>query len=666
MCWSVNFQQVVCRLKLDCMTYNKMHLLHRCLGFIPANEIQIADIYFANLVDTNYADVFRSTLSGLSRMMRPRPKKLIVPEFLRETTSAVAFKQTLLPTSLMLDVVSSYSRIKCLRLDSVVNATDGMMCAIVKHCNFLTRISLRCCIQLTDKTLECIESFAALSLVKIDVSGCFQVSERGFNSLISKCQNLQELDASQCYNLSQAFLVQVARSCKQLARFCFTEFHGEIATSTLEALIHSCVKLHTININRHNYKANKFNNTILFEVWKRDIVKELHFTNMNFNGNNSSNNNNKNDDSGISVLPYFPIPELEIFHLLYAPYNDGIVNYIALGSQLRDIQIKFVTNKLQYFSFISIIGCYCAKLKILKMEYVGNEESTNKDFVAIEEGITTLSQSCVYLSELTIALWTGSFNYISDHILIRLFRQCPYLISLNLPKHIVGHEFLQELHHLRSSSLTSFTYHPDKLTIQQGLGEISTIHGQTSDKYKLYSDAVHLRGFSQLRELTLIKYVANTMKEITICSKLLNKLTIYSPYLCMNADDIIAIANNCPRLTYLDVQSCKDDENTGYHLAYLIGKCVTLQHLYIDGTNMKNIDLLLKEVTYYSRFMTKLAIYSGKYISSPTLIVSLAKYCKLLTSLTISQQAVNIAEDTVIKAKAANPNLNYVLISSAY
>ncbi|CAB4000684.1 F-box LRR-repeat 20-like, partial [Paramuricea clavata] len=115
-----------------------------------------------------------------------------------------------------LNAILKISRhLKVVRLDECwICTTEENLFTLANNCPKLRVLSVRRCKYVTDdairKLCECCNE-----LQELDVSSCYKISDKGLSNLIL-CKNLRELRVSSCYGVTDRSIKKLIRHCSKL------------------------------------------------------------------------------------------------------------------------------------------------------------------------------------------------------------------------------------------------------------------------------------------------------------------------------------------------------------------------------------------------------------------------------------------------------------------
>ena len=110
--------------------------------------------------------------------------------------------------------------------------------SIVEGCCHLQKLDLGQCKQLTDDYLLQIAKNLP-NLRSLTINKCPQVTDLGITNIAVKCPLLRELDISHCFHVSEIAIDQISQSCLQLRRID-VRFCGGLSDLGILRLKHGC------------------------------------------------------------------------------------------------------------------------------------------------------------------------------------------------------------------------------------------------------------------------------------------------------------------------------------------------------------------------------------------------------------------------------------------
>ncbi|EFJ31715.1 hypothetical protein SELMODRAFT_87311 [Selaginella moellendorffii] len=106
------------------------------------------------------------------------------------------------------------TRLRSLGLARMGGFTVAGIVALARNCSALVELDLRCCNSLGDLELAAVCQLG--SLRKLDLTGCYMISDAGLGCLAAGCKKLQVVVLKGCVGISDAGLCFLASNCKEL------------------------------------------------------------------------------------------------------------------------------------------------------------------------------------------------------------------------------------------------------------------------------------------------------------------------------------------------------------------------------------------------------------------------------------------------------------------
>jgi len=121
------------------------------------------------------------------------------------------------------------------------------------NCAKLLRLDLSCCYDLTDKGLKEILS-SCPNIQRITVSSCSNLTAAGLKENLTLCKNVKELDLSYCWKLSEEALKTILAVCPNLQKLNL--FQCSLSKGCENWIFAMCPKLKSLKIPGHTYEWN--------------------------------------------------------------------------------------------------------------------------------------------------------------------------------------------------------------------------------------------------------------------------------------------------------------------------------------------------------------------------------------------------------------------------
>ncbi|XP_014671890.1 PREDICTED: F-box/LRR-repeat protein 2-like [Priapulus caudatus] len=128
--------------------------------------------------------------------------------------------------------------------------TDAAMKYIAKYCVQLVDLGVAyCCV--TDKGFR----HAFPKLQRLDLKGCWNVTDVGVKSIAQHSREMRRLDLSWCFRVTDVALVHLARRCRRLETLTL-EHCLAVSVTGIVRLSESCPNLQTLNVGSMNLHAS--------------------------------------------------------------------------------------------------------------------------------------------------------------------------------------------------------------------------------------------------------------------------------------------------------------------------------------------------------------------------------------------------------------------------
>ena len=522
-------------------------------------------------------------------------------------------------------LVASCPYLSHVNLSEGASVVDADVAAVATHCGTrLERLELQMCKRLTDASLVSVAAHCP-NLTYVDVSGCSQLSDVGIRELAHSCTKLVHVDVRMCFGgVSDRSLLSLSRHCPALAHVAFQRSRT-LKGSGVRALATRCTQLvHVQLVDCGGLVAGlrAMRGSALTSLDVRGcrgvddacIVAIVHkctaLTSLAVQ---------RCDDVSDASMVCVATHCTQLVHLDVEHCDVGDVGVEAVVRQCKKLSRLYVRG-CRRVSDVFAIARHCATLERLTCPPF----TTDAGLGALGEQCTSLSHlyvtSCDVVAEgLVACAQNGKLTHLtcpsgtSDATLCTLARLSPRLQEVNLLKCFEGQH-------------------------RRGVTDVGIA--------VLVEQCTHLKR-------TMLPATVTDVGVGAIVSKCGRSLELLDVSRCaLSSTSMSAIAQHCPRLTYLSCGQMSDSS-----VDCIARECTELVHLLIAGSFEGVSDVGVLSLVHHAARLATLKLPSCAGITDVG--ISALRGCGHLTAFAVEDwhKCPNITRRCVHELRTALPHL---------